>query len=102
MPSEFGFEPHSPRYGPFLVLGLFDTKGAQSRPFLAILGPLLGHIAESEGNKGLFVTSFGRLEWGRFGPKKLFWGKKRRSFGRAPPAIGEFLAQKLEFSKATT
>ena len=36
--------------------GLFDTNGAQSGPFLAILGPFLGHIVESEGKKGLFVT----------------------------------------------
>ena len=56
MPSEFGLEPRSPRYGPFLVLGLFDTNGAQSRPFLAILGPFLGHIMELEGNKEVFVT----------------------------------------------
>ena len=34
------------RYGPFLALGLFDTNDAQSRPFLAILGPFLGHIVE--------------------------------------------------------
>ena len=26
MPSGFGFEPRSPTYGPFLVLGLFDTE----------------------------------------------------------------------------
>ena len=39
MPSEFGFEPRSPRYGLFLVLDLFDTDIAHSGPFLAIFGP---------------------------------------------------------------
>ena len=56
MPSESDFEPRSPRYGPFLVLGLSDTNGVQSGPFLAIFGPFLGHIVELEGNKGLLVT----------------------------------------------
>ena len=56
MPSEFGFEPRSPRYGPFLGLGLFDTF----RPFLAIFGPFLGHIVDLEGNKRLFVKGQSR------------------------------------------
>ena len=56
MPSEFSFEPRSPRYGPFLVLGRRDKCCVQFGPFLAILRPFLGHIAELEGNKELFVT----------------------------------------------
>ena len=56
MPSEFGFEPRSPRYSPFLVLGLFHTNNANSAAFLAIFGPFLAHIMELEGIKGLFVT----------------------------------------------
>ena len=56
VPSELGFKPRSPRYGPFLVLGIFDTNCAHSGPFLAILGPFLEHTVELEGNKGLFVT----------------------------------------------
>ena len=43
--------------------GLGDTNGAHSGPFLAILGPFLGHIAELEGNKGLFVTGQSRRTW---------------------------------------
>ena len=86
MPSEFGFEPRSPRDGTFLVLGRFDTNSAHSGPFLAIFGPFLRHIVESEGNKGLFVTGaiqahvecsnhfplFGRFDT-VLGP---FWAKK--------------------------
>ena len=124
MPSEFSFEPRSPRYGPFLVLGLFDTNGAQSGPFLAIFGPFLGHIVVLEGKKGLLVTwqlrrtcSVANVSlrlsvltgfWGRFGPKKAALGHKMRSFGRAPPnlapppqgASGEFLAQNLDLARA--
>ena len=56
VPSEFGFEPRSPRYGPLFVWGSFNINGAQSGPFLATFGPFLGHIVEFEGKKGLFVT----------------------------------------------
>ena len=63
MPSEFGFEPCSPRYGPFLVLGLFVTNSAHSGHFLAIFGPFLGHIMELEGKKGLLVTGQSRRTW---------------------------------------
>ena len=56
MPSEFGFEPRSPIYGHFSVLGLVDTKCAQFGPFLVIFGPFLGNIVGLEGNKGCFVT----------------------------------------------
>ena len=59
LPTYLGFEPRSPRYGPFLVLGLFDTNSAHSG-FLAILGPFLGHIVEIEGNKVLFVMGQSR------------------------------------------
>ena len=37
VPSEFGFEPRSPRYGPFLVSGLFDTNNAHSGHFWPFL-----------------------------------------------------------------
>ena len=110
MPSEVGFELHSPRYGLFLVLGLVGTNCAQSRLFLAIFRPFLGHIVELEGKKGLFVTGkssrtcsvrnrFPSLShfqwvlglfwvfngsWGCFGPKKAVLGQKMRTFGRAP------------------
>ena len=123
MPLEFGFEPRSPRYGPFMVLGLFDTNGAQSAPFWAIFGPFLGHIVDLEGNKGLLVTGQSRRTWtiapvslhlavligirGRLGPKKAVLGHKMRSFGRAPPDLGraprgatcEFLAQNLDLAR---
>ena len=125
MPSEFGFEPRSPRHGLLLVLGLFDTA-AHIRPFLAIFGPFLGHIVELEGKKELFVMGQSRRTWSVatvslrlvvftrfrdcFGPKKAVLRHKMRNFGRAPPdlapplrgATGEFLAQKLGFRKATT
>ena len=64
MPSEFGFEPRSPRYGPFLVLGLFDKSGAHSGPFSAIFGPFLGDIVELEDKKGLLVTEQSLCTWG--------------------------------------
>ena len=80
MPSEFGPEPHSPRYGPFLVLGLVDTNCAQSRPLLAIIGLFLGRIVELEGNRAIKAhvecsnrfPPLGRFEWVP-GP---FWAKK--------------------------
>ena len=124
MPSEFGFEPRSPRYGPFLVLGLFDSNGVQPVPFLAIFGPFLGHILESEGKKGLIVTwqswrlcSVATVSLplavlngfrSHFGPKKAVLGHKMRSFGRAPPdlapsprgATDDFLAQILDLARA--
>ena len=49
VPPEIAFEPRSPKYDPFSVLGLVDTSCAQSRP-------LIGHIVELEGNKELFVS----------------------------------------------
>ena len=99
MPTGFGFEPCSPRYGPFLVFGLFDTT-AHIRPFLAIFGPFLGHIVDLEGKNELFVM--GQLRrtwsvatvslrlailirfWGRLGPKEAILGSfhaKRGCFG---------------------
>ena len=92
MPSEFGFEPRSPRYSPFLVFGLVGHKQRRFRPFLAIFGPFLGHIEGLEGNKRLFVTGQSRRTWSvgivslrlavligfwdRFGQKRLFGGTK--------------------------
>ena len=119
MPSDLGFAPRSPIYGPFLVLGQFEKYHAQSGPFLVIFGPFLRHIVELEGNKGLFVTrksrrtrSVGTVSLrlavlngfqGRFGQKKAVFGQKMRNFGRAPADLapqprgttGEFLAQNL-------
>ena len=109
MPSEFGFEPRSPRYGPFLVLGLFDRNGAHSGPFLAIFGPFLRRIVELKGKKGLLVTGQSRCRWsvatvslclavlsgfqGRFGPKRAVFGAQNAQFWEVtsrlgPPALG--------------
>ena len=55
VPSELGFESRSPRYGPFLILGLLDTNCAHFGPILAIFGLFFGHIGELEGNKALLV-----------------------------------------------
>ena len=63
MPLEFGFKPRSPRYGPFLVLGLADTNYAEFGPFLAIFGTFLGHITELEDNEGLSITGQSRRTW---------------------------------------
>ena len=123
MPSEFGFEPRSPRYGPFLVSGCWCTL-RRFWGFLAIFGPFLGHIVELKGTSGLFDTvkssrtcsvatvslclgvspGFG----GYFGRKMAVFGPKLRRFGRAPPnlaptpwaATGEFLAQNLDLARA--
>ena len=83
---EFGLEPSSPRYGPFLVLGLFDKNCAQLRPFLAIFGAVLRHIVETEGNKGRFIVRRSRRQlqlgnlfpvFGRFKRDQVpLWAKK--------------------------
>ena len=93
MPSEFGFEPRSPRFGPFLVLRLFDTNNAHSGPFLAIFGPFLGHMVTFFFSKvvprqlgmlkQVFLARF-ELVVTLFGPWKIpecfengpFWDKK--------------------------
>ena len=119
MPLEFSFEPRSPRYGPFLVLGRRDKCCAHFGPFLAIFGPFLGSIAELEGKKGLFVTSKSGCTFsvetsflplavltgfcGCFGPQKAVLGRKMQSFAKAPPDLvpppqgpsDEFLAENL-------
>ena len=121
VPSEFGFEPRSPRYGSFLVLGLFDTNRAQS--VHSPSGSFLGHIVELESKKGHIVTGQSRRMWsvatvslplaaltglrGSFGPKKAVLGHRMRSFGRAPPhlappprgATGDFLAENLDLAR---
>ena len=63
VPSEFGFEPRSPRYGPFLVSGLLDTNNAHSGHFWPFLGRFIGHIVELEGNKRFFVKGRSRRTW---------------------------------------
>ena len=117
MPSEFGFEPRSPRYGPFSVSGLVDTKCAQSVPFLAIFGPFLGHIVELEGNERLFVTGQSRRMsavgtvchrlavlngyQGCFGAQNAqFWEGTSRLDPPLPwGANGEFLTQNLDLAR---
>ena len=126
-PWNFGFDPHSPKYGPFSVSGLFDTNSPQSGHFWPLFGPSLGHIVELAGKKGLLVMgqlrrawSVGSVRlylavssgfWGRFGQKKnAALGHKMRNFGRAPPdlaptpqgATSDFFGSKLEFGKGTT
>ena len=71
MPLESGFEPRSPRYGAFLVLGLFDTYCVSLGPFLAIFVPFLGHIAKLEGKEGLFVLE--DTSPFRFGHRSASW-----------------------------
>ena len=56
VPSPWGEKQFKPTYGLFLVSGLVDTSCANSAAFLAMPWPLIGHIVEIEGNKGLFVT----------------------------------------------
>ena len=72
MPSQFGFEPRSPRYCPCLVLGLFDGE------LEGYNGLLVGAIeARVECNNRL--PSFGHFDWvwGPFlGQKRHFWGTK--------------------------
>ena len=74
--------------------------------FWRLFGPLLGHIVELKGTRGLFDTAKSSSTWGvagvslRLGRKMAVFGPKMRSFGRAPPdlappprgATGEFLA----------
>ena len=123
MPSELGFEPRSPIYGRFSVLGLVDTKCAQFGPFLVIFWSFLGNIVGLEGNKGCFVTRESRRTCivrtvflrlfvltrfrGRFGPKKDVLGHKMCCFVRALPdlapqpggATGDFLPQNLDLAR---
>ena len=103
MPSAFGFEPHNPRYGPFLVLGSVDTNCAQSMPFLVLFWPFLGNIVESQRNKEPLATARSRRTYsgptislrlailngfeGRFVPKKGVSGQKVRTFGTSPPNL---------------
>ena len=100
--SAFGFEPHSPRYGPLLVLGSFNTHGAQSGPLVPIFGPFLGHIREVEGKNELFVTwQSWRMCSVATNSRRLSFRMGSDFFGRAPPdlaplprgATGEILAQ---------
>ena len=124
MPSEFGFEPRSPRYGPCLVLGV-GSHCADFGAFWRLFGPFVGYILELEGTRGLFdmvnsscTCSVATISLGLgvslgfagyFGGKMaVFFGPKRCRFGRAPPelapppraATGELLSQTLELAKA--
>ena len=92
--------------------------------FWRLFGPVLGHIVELKGTRGLFDAvkssctcsvatvslrmgvspGFG----GYFGRKMAVFGSKERRFGRGPPnlastpraATGEFLAQNLDLARA--
>ena len=103
MLSEFGFEPRTPTYGLFLVLGLFDTT-THIWPFLAIFGPFLGHLVELEGKKELMSChgaikahvecshrfyALGRFEWilGPFWATKGCFGAQNAQFWEAPPDL---------------
>ena len=102
-PWNFGFEPRSPKYGPFLVLGCRGKCCAQFGPFFG----RFSDIAELEGSKGFFVTKKSEGTWsvqtvslplavltmfrGCFGPKKAVLGHKMCGFGTsilAAPAPG--------------
>ena len=85
--------------------------------FWCLFGPLLGHIVELKGTRGLFDTAKSSRTWGvaivslhlgYFGRKMAVFGPKLRRFGRAPPdlaptpraATSEFLAQNLDLTRA--
>ena len=91
---------------------------------LGLFGPLLGHIVELKGTRGLSDTvkssrtcsvatvslHLGVLPgfWGSFGRKLAIFGPKPCRFGRTPPdlapppraAASEFLAQNLDLARA--
>ena len=97
--------------------------GADFGAFWRLFGPILGHIVELKGTRGLFDTAkssctcaiatvslrlgvstgFG----GYFGRKMAVFGPKLRRFGRAPPdlapppraATAEFLAKNLDLAR---
>ena len=56
MPSEFVFEPRSPRYGPVLGFGVLVHIAQFLGTFWRLFGPFLGHIVELEGTKGPLVA----------------------------------------------
>ena len=103
MPSEFVFEPRSPRYGPFLVSGCWCTLRRFFWTFWRLFGPFLEHIVELEGTKGPLVARKSIGTWsvtavclrlaglnpyqGCFGRKMAVFGPKLRRFGRAPPDL---------------
>ena len=119
MPSESDFEPRSPRYGPFLVLGCWCTL----RSFWGFLAPFWAVFRTYRGVRGhqrslghkkvrphvkcsSRLPSFGCFEpllgllWAKNG---CFWPKTAQVW-EAPPdlaptpraATGEFLAQNLD------
>ena len=103
MPSELGFEPRSPKYGPFLVLGVFDTKNAQLGHFWPFLGGsrtyhgakgqerALGHGAiEAHVRCRNRSPSFGRFEWvsGPFCAKKGCFGAPNVQFWEGTSRVG--------------
>ena len=56
VPLESRFEPCSPRYSPFLVLGCMQPMCTECGAFGGLFLPFLGHMVEVEGTKGLFDT----------------------------------------------
>ena len=123
MPSEFGFEPRSPRYAPCLVFGVLVRIAKVFGAFLAPFWAFLGHIVELKGTRELFDTVKSSRTWsvvpvslrlgvspgfwGDFGRKMAVFGPKVRRLGRAPPnlapppraATGEFVAQNLDLAR---
>ena len=118
MPSEFGFEPCSPRYVPFLVLGPFNTNCAHSGPFLAIFGPFRTYLgvggqqrvvgyeeikAHVECTNGF--PSLVHFDWvsGPIWAKKGCFGAQNAQFWEGTSQLGapgEFLAQNLDLARA--
>ena len=123
MPSEFVFEPRSPRYGPFLVSGCWCTL----RSFWGFLVPFWAVSQTYRGVRGhqrslgdekvkphvecsSRLPSFGCFEpllglfWAKNG---CFWPKTAQIFWRQPPnlapppraATGEFSAQNLDWAR---
>ena len=104
MPSEFSFQPRSPRYGPSLLSGLLDTNTAHLGHFLAILGRFSDILwsyrarmgSSSRGNQGprgvqqsfAFVRPF-RLGFGAaLGQKRPFLGAQNAQFWEGTSGFG--------------
>ena len=103
MPSELGFEPRSPRYGPFLVLAVWDTNNAYLGffgPFLAVSRTCCGARGQERALvHGAIVThvecrnrlpSFCRYDWvlGPFLAKKGCFGAQNAQFWEGTSQLG--------------
>ena len=106
MPSEIRYEPRSPKYSPFLVLGPFDTNYTHMGPTYLGVGGQQRALCDEEVNAHVQCTnlfpSFCHFEWilRPFWAKKANLGHKKSNFGWAPTdsapqprgTTGEFLA----------